>query len=491
MLRRLISSAMAVIILVLFIPSAKATVTTPTEITAISVNTVLLYEANSGSVLYEKNARNQTYPASTTKVLTAIIVLDLCEGKSLLGDVNEYFKGEEWLDPEFASRTFSLDDVVTVTEPETRGSSMHIQNGEQLTVRDLMYGMMLISGNDCARALSIYFSPSKDSKVTYFAKLMNAYALELGCKSSNFVVPHGLHVDEHMTTAYDMALITEYALKNQTFREIVGTETYTVPATNKRREPLLLENTNRLIHTKADDLPQYNYKYNDAIGVKTGDTDQAGKCLIAAAERDGKQLIVVLFGDFESISLGPKRYEAATALFNYGFSDFDLIRAADLGLEPVINCNISDADLDTTQINVDLNSAQMCLHKEEITEIKSHVKDLTLKTTFTTPDGQLHAPLKAGESVGYVEYIYGQETVLRAELHAAHDVEITDGKAYTGVTRDITESGDVTGNEWIFWLLLVCILLIIVLIIIALVKQPVRRRSSQLNRRRLRHTGRR
>ena len=484
MFRRLLSVALALITAAALMPLAHAAYTTPTEITAISINTVLLYEANSGSVLYEKNARNQTYPASTTKVLTAIIVLDLCEGHCLLGDLSEYFKDEEWLDPDYASRTFSLDDVVTVTDPERRGSTMHIQHGEALTVRDLMYGMMLISGNDCARALSIYFSPAKDSKVTYFAAVMNAYAKALGAMDSNFVVPHGLHVDEHMTTAYDMALITKYALQNPTFRQIVATETYTVPPTNKNRDSVLLENTNRLIHTKADDEPQYNYKYSAAIGVKTGDTDQAGKCLVAAAEKDGKQLICVLFGDFENISLGPKRYEAAIKLFNYGFESFSLVKASELGIEPTLNCSITGADLGTAQIKADLETAQMCLHNEELAEIREHAKDLTVKTVFSTDDGSLHAPIKAGEKVGYAEYMYGNELVLRADLYAAADISVSDGKAYTGVTKDVTESENVTGNEWIFWLLLVCILLIIVLIIIALLRQPVRNRTSQLNRKR-------
>ena len=482
MMRKIGSIIIACIILLCSITHVNAAVTTPAEITAISVNTVLLYEAVSGCVLYEKNARNQTYPASTTKILTAIIVIDLCEGKCLLGDLSEYFKDKDWFDPDFSSRTFSMDDVVTVTDPETRGSTMHIRNGEALTVRDLMYGMMLISGNDCARALAIYFSPAKESKVTYFAELMNAYARELGAKSSNFVVPHGLHVDEHMTTAYDMALITEYALKNPTFRQIVATETYTVPPTNKNSDSVLLENTNRLIHTKLDDDPNYVYKYPYAVGVKTGDTDQAGKCLVAAAEKDGMQLICVLFGDQESISLGPKRYEAALKLFNYGFDNFKLVNATELGIEQTINCNIEGADVGTVQLNVDLTTAKMCLHNEEIAEIKAHAKDLTVKTFFNTDDGKLHAPLKSGDVVGYAEYSYGNEMVLSAELTAATDLNATDGKAITGVTKETTEEAEETGNEWIFWLMLAALLLVIVLVIIGLTKQPVHKKSSQLGR---------
>ena len=136
MIKRLIAFLIAVIAVISCMLLANAFGTVPAEISAISTNNVLLYEANSDSVLFEKNGMKQAYPASTTKILTAIIVLDLCEGKCLLGDINTYFNSPAWYDPDFSNKNFSLDDEVTVTDPETRGSTMHIENGEILTVRD-------------------------------------------------------------------------------------------------------------------------------------------------------------------------------------------------------------------------------------------------------------------------------------------------------------------------------------------------------------------
>ncbi|MBQ9950493.1 MAG: D-alanyl-D-alanine carboxypeptidase [Clostridia bacterium] len=454
--------------------------TVPAEVMAISTNNIVLYEANSRTVLYEKNGMNQAFPASTTKILTAIIVLDLCEGKFLLGDLNEYFNNPDWLDPEFATRTFSLDDEVTVTDPERRGSVLGISHGEKLTVRDLLYGMMLVSGNDCARALSIYFSPAIESKVVYFAEIMNAYAKELGATTSHFVVPHGLHDTSHMSSAYDLALITAYALKNNTFREVVATETYNIAPTNHHSEGFLVENTNRLIHMKADDEQDYKYEY--AIGVKTGDTDAAGRCIVSAAEKDGKLLIAVLLGDFEQSKIGSPRYVNSKTLFEYGFNNFQLIKASEFGIEPHLNCNILDSDAGTVKLDVDLENALMCLRSDEIAEIKSKASILTAETFFNTPDGKLHAPLRAGEVVGYAKYMYNDQVVLTADLKAPSDLEQTDGTGITGITKSGESDDILTGYDWIFWVLLFCILLVIVLVIIALTKQPVRKRNSQLRR---------
>lgn len=484
MIKRIIALISAVLAMSLCTCTVIATGDVPAEITSISTNAVLLYEANSGAVLYQDNANSHIFPASTTKILTAIIVIDLCEGNSLIGDITAYFKDDNtWNITEgYGDKVFSLDDIVTVTLPETRGSVLGLREGEKMSVRDLLYGMMLVSGNDCARALANHFSP--DDAIGGFAKVMNAYAKELGAVNSTFKVPHGLHLDDHQTTAYDMALITAYALKNDEFRRIVATETYKIEATNKHSEGFELENTNRLIHTKADDPQSYKYEY--AIGVKTGDTDAAGRCIVAAAEKDGKTLIAVLMGDYENSKIGSPRYENSVRLFDYGFNNFTLIKASELDIKPLINADIADADAGTVQLKADLENATLCFNNSEIATIKDNAKYLTMKTSFSTDDGKLHAPIESGDVVGTVQFMYKEEVVLSTELIATASVKRAEGNSVTGVERSDSAEEELEGYDWIFWLLLFCLLLVIILVIIALTRQPVRRRNSQLRRHRRR-----
>ena len=154
----------------------------------------IVMEVNSNVVLYKHNENSKKFMASTTKILTAIVVIENC----------------------------NVNDVVTVTKDTVgiEGSSIYLEVGEQLTVKELLYGLMLRSGNDCAQTLAVYCSKSIEN----FANLMNKTAKKIGATNSNFVNPHGLHNDNHYTTAYDLALISCYAMKNSIFREIVSTK---------------------------------------------------------------------------------------------------------------------------------------------------------------------------------------------------------------------------------------------------------------------------
>ena len=200
-------------------------------------------------VFYERAADERAYPASTTKIMTCILTLE---------------SGED------------LDTQVTVGEEVKKGFTEHsslmgLEIGETVSLRDLLYGLMLVSGNDAAAAIAVHLAGSIEA----FADRMNSKAAELGMTSTHFVNPHGVHNDDHYTTARDMARLTAYALKNEQFRSIVSTGSYTVDASNLRATPLTLENTNKLIHTLATDTESCLYEY--AIGVKTGDTTMAGK----------------------------------------------------------------------------------------------------------------------------------------------------------------------------------------------------------------------
>ena len=188
----------------------------------------IVIEVNSGRILYQKNAFDKRYMASTTKILTAICVIENF-------DVNKEI-------------------VVSKETCNVEGSSIYLEDGEILSIKDLLYGLMLRSGNDCAETLAVCSSGSIEN----FANLMNQTAKKIGALNSNFVNPHGLHNDNHYTTAYDLALISAYAIKNPTFKEIVSTKSIDIPFTTK--------NTKRKLYNKNKMLSQYE----GATGIKTG-----------------------------------------------------------------------------------------------------------------------------------------------------------------------------------------------------------------------------
>lgn len=212
----------------------------------------IVIEKISGRILYEKNADQKKYPASTTKILTAITVIENV-------DLNKEIKVTE--------KTVGIE-----------GSSIYLEKGEILTVKDLLYGLMLRSGNDCAETLALTKNGVRDD----FIKLMNETAVKAGAKNSNFTNPHGLHDDNHYTTARDLALISRYAMNNQTFREIVGTKTITIPFSTRNTKRRLI-NKNKLL-----------FNLDGCTGIKTGYTKKSGRCLVSSYKKDGMELICVV-----------------------------------------------------------------------------------------------------------------------------------------------------------------------------------------------------
>ncbi len=252
---------------------------------AISAQHAILMDASTGRVLYAHRADERAKIASTTKIMTGLIVAETCD----------------------------MDAQICVPEEAVgvEGSSMYLKAGEVLTVRELLYGMMLHSGNDASVALAMYCAGS----VPAFAEKMNQKAQELELTGTNFCNPHGLDEQEHYSTAGDLARLTAYALENETFRQVVSTKT----AVFGNRS---LTNHNKLL-----------WRYEGAIGVKTGYTKSAGRILVSAAERDGRRLIAVTINDRND-------WQDHARLLDHGFSGFsatELIAPGDiLGEVPVI-----------------------------------------------------------------------------------------------------------------------------------------------------------
>ncbi len=235
----------------------------------------IVMETKSKRVLYEKNSKDKRYMASTTKILTAICIIENC----------------------------NLDDKVIVSKDtiNIEGSSIYLEEGEELSVKELLYGLMLRSGNDCAQTLAKYCSES----IEKFAILMNKTAKRIGAKDSNFVNPHGLHDDNHYTTAYDLALITSYAMQNNDFREIVGTKSITI-SNSKKDYKRYLKNKNKMLS-----------EYEGATGVKTGYTKKAGRCLVSSAVKNGMEIVSVV------LNCGPM-FERSKEILDGAFNEYEL-----------------------------------------------------------------------------------------------------------------------------------------------------------------------
>ena len=240
----------------------------------ITAKAYALIEANSGRLLAGAQEHNRLPMASTTKIMTALLIIE---------------SGED-LDREIA---------VPPEAAGTEGSSMHLGAGERISLRDLLYGLMMVSGNDAAVALAVHFSGSVDA----FADRMNAHAAALGCTDTHFVNPNGLHDPDHYTSAFDLCRIAAAAMAHPFFRELVSTQRYTATTGDRPRT----------FHTKNKVLTQID----GGCGVKTGFTKKAGRCLCFAAERQGMLLIGAVLN-------APDMWNDAKKLLDRGFSDYEL-----------------------------------------------------------------------------------------------------------------------------------------------------------------------
>lgn len=236
----------------------------------VEAQAVVLMVANTREILFDKNPNDFMYPASTTKMMTLITALEKGKPSSIVT-----------VSPEAAN---------------SEGSSLELKAGEQLTLGNAMYGMMIVSGNDSAEAIAENVAGS----VPIFVEMMNDKAEAIGAHHTRFSNPHGLPDPfKHFTTAYDLALIAAYGMENRDFAKIVSTKEYDVTFLNGKKTHV--ETTNRFLKS-----------YPGANGIKTGYTDDAGDCLVAGAKRNGVQLIAVILNDDE-------RWDDAVKLLDYGF----------------------------------------------------------------------------------------------------------------------------------------------------------------------------
>jgi D-alanyl-D-alanine carboxypeptidase len=252
----------------------------------------LLADAASGDILLANKPDERIFPASTTKIMTALLLIE-----------NE----------QDLSRTTTVGGELDGVPSDS--STMGLKKGEVVSLLDLLYGLMLPSGNDAAATIAVTVGGS----IADFAQMMNARAASLGMSGTHFVNPHGYHDENHYTTAADLAKLTAEALKSDLFKTVISASSHTFAPTNKHPDGYTLHNTNKLVSKRS---ANEKYFYSDALGVKTGYTDAAQGCLVAAAERDGQLFIAVMMGDNSTTGSEHRvrRFTDAVLFFEFGFT---------------------------------------------------------------------------------------------------------------------------------------------------------------------------
>ncbi len=354
----------------------------------------VLMDAQSGQVLYQYLAPGEEehcYPASITKVMTALLVLEAVD------------RGE-----------LSLEQVITASDTfgydlEAGGTTQNIKPGEQMSVLDLLYCMLLPSANEACNILA----EAVAGDVPTFVEAMNARAAQLGMTETNFANAHGLHNASHYTTAYDLALLVRQALKNDTFVTIVSSRSHEVPPTNLTEKSRKLTSTNALIN------PLYNgaYTYNKAIGVKTGSTNAAGKCLASAARKGKDVLICIVLGSEEvkdeEGNITRYQFSESKRLLQWGFDTFE--RKALLTPDPVREIPV-ELSADTTAV---------ALKPEELPEIMlpEDLDPADFQHDITLYQDTVEAPVEAGQVLGELTVRNGDTTYATVKLVAAASAE--------------------------------------------------------------------
>jgi D-alanyl-D-alanine carboxypeptidase (penicillin-binding protein 5/6) len=361
----------------------------PLEV-SVSAASAILMNADSGAILYEKNSRSSAYPASTTKIATALYIL---ETQRLPLEKKVIVSGEALrMRPKSSERDPQPHWLI----PE--GTKMGLLKGEEVSVEALLHGLMLVSGNDAANTLAEAHSGS----VGQFMDEVNAYLRnEVGCVQTQFCNPHGLHWGDHFSTAYDLALVAKRALRHEQFREISTKTKYLCPKTNKRAS-VEIQNFNPLLK------PGGRHYYSKAIGIKTGYTDAAMNNLVAAAEHEGRVLIAVVLGCKER----SQRCTDVIRLFEAAFRETKIEREL-LNKQRIFSHDLEGASEPLRALLADDLKVEYFPSEEPQCKAVIEWEDLEL-------------PLKKGQKVGEVHvFDQNQELIQRQDLIAKEDLKAT------------------------------------------------------------------
>lgn len=343
------------------------------EASSINSRSCIVYDRNSHMILYGKNETKQVKMASTTKIMTSLIIIENC----------------------------NLSETIEVSQKAagTGGSRLGLKTGDKITIKDLLYGLMLCSGNDAAVALAEYAG----GDISGFAELMNNKAKELGLANTHYESPHGLDSDGHYTTAYELALLSDYALKNETFSKIVGTKNYTVTINGY---PKNLSNTNELLG------------YLDGVyGVKTGFTNGANRCLVTACKRNDMDIICVVLG------ADTKKYRTQDSikLIEYAFNNFTYINANEIATKAFENWkneNLKYIDINKSSSN----SFEFKIQTYENPILSINKNDIDNIESSVSINPILEAPIPSNAVIGNLTLSLNNQTLITLDIINTNDI---------------------------------------------------------------------
>ena len=348
----------------------------------ITAKAGMLVSMDTGEILYSNNIDNKVFPASITKIMTVTLMLE-----------------SEKYDPAGkVAMTKEVEDLILGT-----GSAVsNFQIGEEITQLDLVYTVLMSSFGDCAYLAAIYYGGSVDE----FVNMMNNKAEELGLTGTHYSNPVGLHDEQTYTTVRDIYTLTTYALKNETFKTVCETSRYTIEATNKSAKRIL-STTNFLQD------PNTNYYYQYAKGVKTGYTDEAGRCLVSTASYNGYNYMCILMNCPPNAD---KRYEfiESANLYRWAFNNFSFKQVAN-STEPV--CEIP------VELSLDTDFVSLYFEKPFVTVLPNGADDSTIVVKTKLSSDKVEAPVKKGDVLGTADIVYAEQVIGTVNLVAGDNVK--------------------------------------------------------------------
>lgn len=350
----------------------------------VTAEAAILVDNYTGSILFSKNIDNKQYPASTTKILTAILAIENCK----LSD----------------TAIASSNAITSVPSGYSVGA---IQIGEELTIEQLLEVLLVHSANDAANVLGEHVGGS----IEKFAEIMNNKANEIGCTNSHFVNPSGKHDDNHYTTARDLALIMQYCMKNDTFRRIASMRSCTLPATSKSVERQFATTVELLI--PDDRNVPYNYYYKYAIAGKTGFTTEAKNCLVSVSQKDGLELTSVILGAGPTPEGYSSRFIETKAIYNYGFDNYSIKRIAKK--DDIVKT------LDVFMGTSETKNLDLIIYEDVNALVENDQVTSDVTKTITLMDN-IQAPINQGDEIGTITYEINN-IKYTTKLIASHSVE--------------------------------------------------------------------
>ena len=410
----------------------------PSDAPKINAASAIVMDLDTGDILYEKNPDMEMYPASITKVLTCLIAIEN-------GNVND---------------TITVSDNA-MKNVEEGSSTIGLQAGESLSLRDALYGMMLNSGNDCALAISEYIGGSIEG----FTDMMNKRSRELGCRNSHFVNPNGLQNENHYTTCYDMALIGRAAYQYPEFKKLVSTLAYTIPKTNKNEERNLWQE-NRLIYEGSGE-----YYYEFCTGGKTGYTDAALATLLSYAERDGKRLITVVM----KCNPTDESFSDTIKLFEFCFNKYLIYR-------PLQEYGLNQANSTKSTLlsnyygDLNHNLIKYSVDNSFSFYMRSFITDDDVKRQIS------YLPYPENGKIGKIDFIYEGKSVAETDIFA--DVPYLEASSTDAIGKK--KAVPEKESEIIKWarIVIIVIILLIIFLLLIIIIVKVRRWSQDRRTRR-------